>query len=288
MTPAAFITTSWDDGHPLDFRVAEMLARHDLPGTFYVPRSADRETMSPARLRDLSATFEIGAHTLTHVNLNRATDPEAQGEIAGSKAWVEDTTSRTCVMFCPPAGKYSRRHLQPIREAGFVGVRTVELVSLDAPRPEGDLLVMPTTVQAHPHGRLCFARNFARRAARRNLRLYLLHGRSSDWVDLARSILFDVLERGGVFHLWGHSWEIEEAGQWHRLEEVFRFLGRFAGEVNALTNGGICQAIRATGRAGNPPAMDDAGHPPARRPPGYRPSLGPTVMDESASFFRQS
>ena len=25
--PRAWITTSWDDGHPLDFRIAEMLAR---------------------------------------------------------------------------------------------------------------------------------------------------------------------------------------------------------------------------------------------------------------------
>ena len=27
MKPAAYITTGWDDGHPLDFRVAGLLAR---------------------------------------------------------------------------------------------------------------------------------------------------------------------------------------------------------------------------------------------------------------------
>ena len=25
---------------------------------------------------------------------------------------------------------------------------------------------------------------------------------------------------GGVFHLWGHSWEVEEMGLWRQLEEV--------------------------------------------------------------------
>src|SRR5688500_11915407 len=34
---AAIVTTSWDDGHPLDIRLAEMLARHGVAGTFYVP-----------------------------------------------------------------------------------------------------------------------------------------------------------------------------------------------------------------------------------------------------------
>lgn len=242
MTAAAFITTSWDDGHPLDLRVAEMLDRHGLPGTFYVPRASDRETMSPAMVRELGESFEIGAHTLTHANLLLASDPEARREIAGSRAWVEDRTGRPCAMFCPPEGKYARRHLRMIREAGFAGVRTVELVSLDAPRGVGGLRLMPTTVQAHPHGRACFARNFARRAALGNLRLYLRHGRSGDWGDLAGSLLREVLTRGGVFHLWGHSWEIEEAGQWRRLDEVLRLLGQFVGGATALTNGQLCRA----------------------------------------------
>ena len=33
------ITTSWDDGHPLDFKLAELLNKYNLKGTFYIPRS---------------------------------------------------------------------------------------------------------------------------------------------------------------------------------------------------------------------------------------------------------
>jgi hypothetical protein len=43
-----------------------------------------------------------------------------------------------------------------------------------------------------------------------------------------------------VFHLWGHSWELQETGQWQRLDEVLRFMSEFASQVPALTNGQIC------------------------------------------------
>src|SRR6266481_3829885 len=102
MTPGACITTSWDDGHPLDLRVADLLAKHGLNGTFYIPKAADNETMSATDIRDLMVAFEIGAHTLKHVALTGATEKQAWHEIADSKSWIEDNTGRPCRMFCPP------------------------------------------------------------------------------------------------------------------------------------------------------------------------------------------
>src|SRR5436190_13479271 len=96
MKPIACITTSWDDGHPLDLRVAELLAKYDLRGTFYVPRSAERGTMTAAQIRELSGAFEVGAHTLHHVVLTRAPEAQARQEIAGSKSWLEDLTGSAC------------------------------------------------------------------------------------------------------------------------------------------------------------------------------------------------
>lgn len=46
--PATYITTSWDDGHPLDLRVAELLSEYHLQGTFYVPIAAEAGTITPA------------------------------------------------------------------------------------------------------------------------------------------------------------------------------------------------------------------------------------------------
>jgi peptidoglycan/xylan/chitin deacetylase (PgdA/CDA1 family) len=252
MKRVAYITTSWDDGHPLDFRVAELLARYGLQGTFYVPRSSEFGTMTAAQLRELSGTFEIGGHTLRHVVLTRAAPEQARQEITDCKAWLEESTGRPCSMFCPPRGKHTGRHLAMIRQAGYLGVRGTELLSLDAPRPlaprrAAGLLMLPTTVQAHPHGLLAYARNLGRRAAFRNLYLFLAHGRTTDWTRLARSLLAHALESGGVFHLWGHSWEIEQSGQWRQLEETLRLLGQFTSRAAVVSNGELC---RAAGQAG--------------------------------------
>jgi len=37
-----YVTTSWDDGHELDLRLASELAAHGMAGTFYVAPDAAR------------------------------------------------------------------------------------------------------------------------------------------------------------------------------------------------------------------------------------------------------
>jgi hypothetical protein len=243
--PAFTITTSWDDGHPLDFRLAEMLAANGLRATFYIPRRCPpRPTMSAAQVRELSATFEIGAHTLDHVFLTEAGDDLARREIIDSKKWVEDVTGRPCQMFCPPAGKFAERHVGWMREAGYAGLRTVELLSYDPPLRRDGLLEMPTTIHAFPHGVKTYAKNAARRGAWGNLWRYVTRGafgRAGDWGDLAAALLADAAAVDGVFHLWGHSWELEETAQWQRLGEVLAALGRRE-NARFTTNGEACSA----------------------------------------------
>jgi hypothetical protein len=239
--PETYITTSWDDGHPLDFRVADLLNKYGLNGTFYVPMSAENETMTAAQLRELSLAFEIGSHTLHHNVLTSATEQQAWREIVDSKSWVESKTGQPCLMFCAPKGKYRNRHLEMIARAGYLGLRTVELTSLDSPRRKAELLLMPTTIQAYPHGTLAFAKNAIKRAAFGNLWRFVVHGRSAEWATLAQSLLLHALKFGGVFHVWGHSWELQETSQWQHLEEILRFMSRFVGQATPLTNGQICQ-----------------------------------------------
>lgn len=247
---AALLTTSWDDGHPLDMRVADMLARHGIAGTFYVPRQAPCGTMSAAQLGELATTFEIGAHTIGHEQLTSLSPAQSWREISGSKAWVEDRTGHGCRMFCPPRGCFSKGHLDMARRAGFLGLRTTELVSLDPPRQADGLWVMPTTVQAFAHRPLGYVRNAAKRAAPGNLWRYVRHGWAGSWPSLARRMLEQAPPTGCVFHLWGHSWELEEHRQWQRLDEVLRWMGSHAETGRTLTNGDVCKlAEAATGRS---------------------------------------
>ena len=239
---AALLTTSWDDGNPLDLRVAQMLGEHGLPGTFYVPRAANSGTMSADQLRQLAGHFEVGGHTLDHQHLTQLCDADAERQIADSRSWVQDTTGKPCTMFCPPAGKYTRRHLRMIRDAGYVGVRSVELLSTACPSPREGVLVIGTTLQAYPHSPLAYAKNMVKRGSWGNLLRYVRHGFPADWVRLADAMMQDVLAHGGVFHLWGHSWEIERTGQWQALQQVLARLGELFGPDARLNNGQLCQS----------------------------------------------
>lgn len=250
MDRRCIVTTSWDDGHPLDLRIAELLQKYGLRGTFYTPMISEWGVMTARQIRDLGATFEIGAHTLEHRVLTTLSDDEAQREIFESKSWIEEVTGRPCAMFCPPQGRFTHRHVGMARNAGFVGLRTVELMSLGFPRREGGVLVMPTTVQAHPHEMLTYAKNAVKRAAFGNLWRYIAHGRASDWPTLAESLLRDAIEQGGVFHLWGHSWELQEYGQWSRLDNVLALMGELTDRTHSFTNGAICQHAILRGAAG--------------------------------------
>ena len=245
------LTTSWDDGHVLDFRIAELLTKYRLTGTFYIPRSAPTGTMSPHHVRELSGDFEIGAHTLDHIFLTDIPFVRADEQIAGSKDWVEQTTGQACTIFCPPAGKFTRQHLKLIKAAEFSAVRSVEYMSLDHPRSLDGLLMIPTTIQARPTAGSAYVRNFTKRFALRNLWLWILHARSPVWADNVRRLLKATLASNGVFHLWGHSWEIQEHHQWDRLEYVFKLMSEIAHKAPCVTNGDLC--LHTTARRDHPP-----------------------------------
>lgn len=238
-----YVTTSWDDGHPLDLRIAAMLGNHGLGGTFYVPRTAERETLTPEEIRRLATAFELGAHTMSHVELTATELPQARDEIVQSREWLESVTGAQCQMFCFPHGKFRTEHLDIVRESGFLGARTVELLSTGFPVAVNGLWLMPTTVQAHSHRAAAYLRNVVKRRALHELWRYVLHGMGRDWPDLAEAFWEDTARHGGVFHLWGHSWEIEEHGAWQRLDDILGFLGERTDAEHAVTNAKICETV---------------------------------------------
>ena len=54
----AVITTSWDDGHPLDLRMAGLLAKYGLKGSFYVPTEySEWPLMTRSQIVELDKTL---------------------------------------------------------------------------------------------------------------------------------------------------------------------------------------------------------------------------------------
>lgn len=234
------LTTSWDDGHPLDFRIAEMLERYGLTGTFYVPCRAETKVMSTSQIQELSRRFEIGAHTLDHVRLQNITETEARRQLSGSRLWIEEITGRECRIFCFPGGKFRRSQLPLLRETGFGAARTVEMMALAGPQRRQGVALLATTIQVYPHSLFTYLGNAAKRWRGKNLWLLRFHHWRKDWATTAIALLNCARREGGVFHLWGHSWEIEEGGQWGPLERVLSAMGECKEEARCVTNGELC------------------------------------------------
>jgi glycosyltransferase involved in cell wall biosynthesis/peptidoglycan/xylan/chitin deacetylase (PgdA/CDA1 family) len=234
------ITTSWDDGHPLDLRIAELLAKHGLRGTFYVPLENTRSTLSAAQIRDLSSAFEVGAHTLHHLVLTTLPSDRARAEIFQSKTGLEEITGKPCKVFCFPKGRYANAHVEMLGEAGFTGARTIELLSFNRPRAEHGIAIMPTTLQACPHPTFTYVRNAAKRFRFKAVGSLLLHSHGTDWAATAVALLNHAQKSGGVFHLWGHSWEIEEYQQWQALDRVFAAMAQASRSAPCVTNSELC------------------------------------------------
>jgi peptidoglycan/xylan/chitin deacetylase (PgdA/CDA1 family) len=237
------ITTSWDDGHPLDLRLADLLAKHNVPATFYIPRENGRERLPDSAIRTLASRFEIGAHTLTHADLSRLSAADARREIMESKDWVEQVTSKRCSVFCFPMGRFRPNQLRFVREAGYAGARTVELLALHPPRQKHGVLLLPTTLQAYSHSAASYFRNLVKRAAVGSFANLTWCMFARKWSEAAGPLLSRALAAHGVFHLWGHSWEIEALGQWAVLENVLQGLGEQARNTRTLTNGELCSSI---------------------------------------------
>lgn len=235
--PQCLFTTSWDDGFPMDLRIAELLTTYDLPGTFYIPRSSQRPVLPEPEIRALSQNFEIGGHTLDHVCIDGIPEADVAAQLSGSRDWLEQICGKTCVSFCFPGGKFRKRHLPLVHRAGFQVARTVELLSVASPRRIEGLALLPTTIQVFPHSPSAYARNILKRLTVATAQWPRVSPFSRSWTSLATCIFLRTLERGGVFHLWGHSWEIEERNQWKNLEQFLQTVATFRGKFRSVTNG---------------------------------------------------
>ena len=230
-TTATYITASWDDGHKLDIRLAALHRKYGIKATFYIaPHNREipaENLLSDTQVAELSKDFEIGAHTMTHPQLPLVSDEVARGEIADSKTYLEKVTGKPVTTFCYPRGQYTRAHVDMVKAAGYSYARTINRYSLSA----SPLLQSPTSVHTYDHWSYILP---TLKVARYNpitfARLY------RRW-DKQAIYLFDrAMKEGGVFHLWGHSWEIENNDDWQRLEAVFKYIAHRDG-ARYVTNG---------------------------------------------------
>jgi hypothetical protein len=57
--------------------------------------------------------------------------------------------------------------------------------------------------------------------------------RLRNWVELGKKLFDQALQEGGFWHLYGHSWEIEELGLWDQLQEMVDYVRDRPGVIYA-------------------------------------------------------
>ncbi|HEU5098299.1 MAG TPA: polysaccharide deacetylase family protein [Roseiflexaceae bacterium] len=128
LCPARAIALTFDDGYEDAYTEAlPVLQRYGLLATFYIvtnfvgqPGYMTWEQV--AALRD--AGMEIGAHTVSHLDLTSLDWDTASFEIGQSKAELDRRLGINVTSFCYPTGLYNGTLEEQVRAAGFANATT--------------------------------------------------------------------------------------------------------------------------------------------------------------------
>lgn len=212
------ITTSWDDGNPLDLKIADLLKKYGLKGTFYIPKiNSNYPVMNDKEILSLSTDFEIGGHTLNHINLNGIPYEKMKMEISACRNWIYEITGIIPKSFCYPQGRFDKNAIEIVKKAGFNYGRTVGLFKIKI----NNYFTASTTLQLMEHSNYVYFKNLIKRKNFTGLiNLFQMYN-NSDLISLTNYFLNQIELKGGIFHIWGHSWEIEEFNLWNKAEIVF-------------------------------------------------------------------
>ena len=164
---------------------------------------------------------------MNHVDLTKVSISEAREEIEGSKVYLEDLLGHEIHMFCYRSGKYNRYIKKIVKEAGFIAARTADPGDFNLPQ---DPYQWHITLFASDGSPLMVLKIWLRNRMAPKALL--------GW-EIRAKLLFDkALETGGIYHIYGHSLELEINLEWDKLERVLDYISRREG-VRYMTNGEI-------------------------------------------------
>ena len=157
-------------------------------------------------------------------------------EIRECKYWLESMLGSEVPMFSYPYGYYDESIVDAVRRAGFRGARTMRRFCITKPSNPYEMNITlqacPLSIAQRPPSlsRFCPFINYSLAPRlvgdyldmRKGLKVspYYL----KDWKILAKWLFELSLRNGGVFHLWGHSWEIDERAMWEDLESILDYI----------------------------------------------------------------
>ena len=229
-------TMSYDDGRMEDDRLARIMRKNGVKGTFNIntalfygedrPDPAEKplhRRMRKSEFLRFAEEFkdiaEIAVHTRTHPALATLTSPQIMEEIVEDRAEIEEMLDTICRGMAYPFGDCNDTIVRVAESCGIAYSRTT-VSSKDFAVPR-DWLRLPATC----------------------------HHRNPELFDLADRF-FSYEEKFNVapklFYLWGHSYEFDDYDNWDLIENFLAKMGN-RDDVWYATNIEIYDYVKAFG-----------------------------------------
>ena len=219
------VVISWDDGHPLDLKINELLKKYNHSCTYFIPNTncENYPVLNNSQIRELSVGNEIGSHTFNHayLNLYKSVD-DAFKSIEQGKFALEDILNKKIEGFCYPGGIYNNKIIDYVKRLNFSYARTTRCFNTGV---ISNLYLIPVSFQFFPHSKLTYLKNFITlRDYSWNSKLILNLLKNVYFTDKFMSFIYESINLDYIIHVWGHSFEIEKYGLWNDFEIFLKFL----------------------------------------------------------------
>lgn len=200
MKPRMTVVQCWDDGVTADVRLTEILRRHGAKATFnlnaglheterklavWVYRNTEVGRLGLNEMKAVYDGFTIANHSLTHPSLAKIPIDAARRDISEGRERLQQLFEQPVPGFAYPNGSYDDRVMAAVREAGHMYARTTG--SADLPFPPKNPMAF------HPSCHFLVPDFWAR---------------------------YEKARAGGVFYLWGHSYELISETMWTAFDEM--------------------------------------------------------------------
>jgi peptidoglycan/xylan/chitin deacetylase (PgdA/CDA1 family) len=217
------LTFSYDDGQIFDIRLAEILRKHGMKGTFNLNSStlADSDNaffVNKNKLNEIYEGHEIAIHGVEHKDLTHMTEQEISLEILPDRQALEKLTGRIIQGMAYAFGTYNDTVIRIINSLGVHYSRTVN---------ENHYFELPRNFLAWDP--TCHHNNDLMKWGKEFLDFPL-------WRELP------------LMYVWGHSYEFGDSEERWKLIEDFTDMMQGKDDIWYATNGEIFDYITATKR----------------------------------------
>ena len=209
------ITFSFDDGVTQDVRLVELLNKYNLRCTFNVNSEllgkeggwtakngvyVNHNKIQPSQVASLYKGHEVAVHTLTHPNLTTLDEAQIIHQVEDDRNNLSELVGYEVFGMAYPCGGVNNDDRVAELIKTHTGIRYSRTITDNARfDPQENLFRFQPTVRS---------------------------SHLDQMMELAREFLEMKTETPKIFYVWGHSYEMDFAVDWTRLEEFFKLISQ--------------------------------------------------------------